>query len=306
MLLLVVIPQTNNHSNLRDDVNILSTIASVCPRLMELSLDGYAQYVPSAPLAHVTRLAIANSHLGAEVGPLSVTFPQLAALRRHGGLECTGWIEAAEGHPTLPTLEVDFLDFPSYAYDIDGSDAVRDYARGWLGLVGDLPALSNVTLAFESRLWRVEFEELGGAGVCLPSVLSHLQGAAQLTRLDLTARLGLPLSYILACLGQYLGGRLPSLRVAGGEVPEASASVQLLALPAALPELADLTLAVPPVEARVMALLQPLGGLLPQCPSLTTLRFEAGELDTGSAGLERVCAHCAALSACGACKVFVA
>lgn len=50
----------------------------------------------------------------------------------------------------------------------------------------------------------------------------------------------------------------------------------------------NLTLAVPADKALVMAMLRELHVVLPYCPALKTLFIEACELDTGSAGLERV------------------
>lgn len=246
-----------------------------------------------------------DSYLHDDFGPLAAAFPRLAALRRHGGLACPGWIDAAVGHPALRALELDLRDQYYDMHQIETGEALAE-VKGWLELTAGLPALSSLTLAIDVSF----FQEPQGppdAAAGLPHALSFLQGATQLTRLDLTAELGLPLHYVLACLGQYLGGRLRSLRVAGATLPESSAAFQLFPLPGSLPELAALTLAAPPVEALVMALLQPLGALLPQCPALKTLRLESGigKLDTGRAGLRRLRARSRALCAGGACKVYV-
>lgn len=208
-----------------------------------------------------------------------------------------------EGTPCCK-LSRDLLDLTDPEYHPSYDDA-PDEAHRWLDLTGELPALSSLTLAMDSGSFYKGVEEFGGADACLPQILAYLQGATQLTRLDLTAKLGLPLRYMLGCLGQSLGARLRSLTVGGGEVPPEAAAFQLFALAGSFPHLADLTLAVPPAEALVMAMLQELGTLLPHCRSLKTLCLEAGELDTGRAGLERVRSRCRMLGAGGACTVFV-
>lgn len=302
-------PTHHTHKNTRRymvddrDTGILGTTASSCPLLIKLTLEGYElSRRPAAPLAHVTRLEVCNArHLTS--ARLSDTFPKLAALRRHGYCKCAGWAAAASGHAALHTLELDLRGLEARGPRAD--EPAAEDADQWLEAAGQLMALASLGLTIDTDVfvWTSEFES--GSGECLKRALSHLRLAAQLTRLDLTAEMGLPLRYLIVHLGDSLAVRLRCLRVAGGEVPAEAAAVQLFPLVGTFPRLADLDIAVPPVEARVMQLMQPLGALLTYCPALETLCLEAGELDTGRAGLRRVRARCAALSARGTCKMSV-
>lgn len=265
-----------------NDDGPLQTIATTLPRLLELTLEVTHVDNPTAMLPHLTRLELDTpcEWIDTELR-LARCAPQLRVLEcdRSSSDTCN---ELTLGHPLLRELSVTL---PSEEYDCkqDG-DLMRT--------ITELPSLAELHLDISPTGWdeerspysHVRNERLPD-GMARPLRLAQqLAPCTQLTKLHIGARSGTPLHDLMATLGAWLGKRLRSLTIERINVPldPAEAAMVFYLLPACYPGLETLVLDLETqgasdecVEALMLAMLQPLQVLLPQCRALQGLKVLA-------------------------------